>query len=79
MARIQGILSKLGIPNADEYTSHCFRRGAGVDVLETQGLKSMLEFGQWSSPQAAAPYASIDEQTAQALGTALADQSDDDS
>lgn len=78
MTRIQGILQRLGVESASEYTSHCFRRGAGVDVLESQGLPSMLAFGQWSSPAAARPYASADEQTAQAMGQALADYSDED-
>jgi hypothetical protein len=38
----------------------------------------MLAFGEWSSPQSATPYASADEQTARALGTALTDFSHDD-
>ena len=47
-------------------------------VLETHCLASMLKFGQWSSPSAAEPYASADEQTAAAIGVVVADASDDD-
>ena len=72
-------LQALKIPQAEFYTSHCFRRRAGVDVLEAQGLKAMLEFGQWRSPSAAGAYASMDEQTAHGMGVALADFSDNDS
>ena len=78
MAQFHRLASDCGESAAHEFTSHCFRRGAGVDVLEAHGLKAMLSFGEWSSPHAAAPYASSDEQTARALGTALADFSDED-
>jgi hypothetical protein len=73
MTCIRRVLSDLKVPQPETYTSHCFRRGAGVDVLEAQGLQAMLSFSQWSSPQAARPYASADEQTAQALGSSMAD------
>ena len=49
-----------------------------MDVLEKHGLQAMLHFGQWSSPAAAVPYASWDAQTAQALGTAMADESEEE-
>lgn len=78
MRSVVRLLEQLHTPNASAFTSHCFRRGAAVDILETQGLQAMLSFGQWSSPVAAAPYASFDEQCAQALGTALIDVSDDE-
>ena len=72
------ILRALRVPQAESYTSHCFRRGAGVDVLKAHGLKAMLDFGQWSTPSAAEAYATADEQTAHAMGVALADFSDDE-
>ena len=78
MRGVVSLLVQLGVPDAAHYISHCFRRGAGVDVLEEHGLQAMLRFGQWSSPHAAEPYASADEQTARALGQCLADASDDD-
>ena len=78
MGGVVGLLRDLGVPQLERYTTHCFRRGAGVDVLESHGLQAMLSFGQWRSPQAAEPYASADEQTARALGHAIADCSDDD-
>ena len=56
-----------------------FARRSRLDVLEAQGLKAMLKFGQWKSPSAAEAYAKADEQTAHALGVASADFSDDDS
>jgi hypothetical protein len=79
MGGVVTLLKDLGVPQADRYTSHCFRRGAGVDVLEAHGLQAMLSFGQWSSPQSAEPYASSDEQSARALGHAIADCSDEES
>jgi hypothetical protein len=72
------MLKGLNISDAACFTSHCFRRGAGIDVLEAHGLSAMLDHGQWSSPRAAEPYASADEQTAQAMGTCLVDNSDDE-
>ena len=78
MRQFQDFAVACGETAVHEFTSHCFRRGAGIDVLEAHGLKAMLTFGQWSSPQAAMPYASADEQTARALGTALADLSEED-
>ena len=46
MGAIQGIIRSLGIHDASMYTSHCFRRGAAVDILESHGLQAMLHFGQ---------------------------------
>ena len=79
MQRVTSLLKGLNIRDATAFTSHCFRRGAGVDVLETHGLPAMLAHGQWSSPRAAEPYASADEQTAQAMGACLIECSDDES
>ena len=78
MGKFVSILRALQTPQAERFTSHCFRRGSGVDVLEAHGRKAMLDFGQWSTPSAAEPYATADEQTAHAMGVALADFSDDD-
>ena len=78
MRGVVALLMELRVPDASGFTSHCFRRGAAIDVLEAQGLQAMLSFGQWSSPAAAAPYATSDEQCAQALGTAVAEVSDDE-
>ena len=78
MQGIVSLLRDIGVPDSQAYTSHCFRRGAGVDILEAHGLHAMLRFGQWRSPQSASSYASYDEQTAVALGRLCADLSDDD-
>ena len=76
MSAIGAILREIGVPQADLYTSHCFRRGSAIDILERHGLQAMLRFGQWHSPLAAAPYASPDEQAA--VGLALAEASDEE-
>ena len=78
MHAVVNLRRQLQVPDATAYTSHCFRRGAAVDILEAQGLQAMLSFGQWRSPVSAAPYASFDEQCAQALGAAVVDVSDDE-
>ena len=78
MQQVVGLLRGLQVRDAELHTSHCFRRGAGVDVLETHGLRAMLEHGQWSTPRAAEPYASADEQTAQAMGVGAIEFSDDE-
>ena len=76
MRKVQDILKTLGTPDVATYTSHCFRRGSAVDILERHGLQAMLRFGQWSSPFSAAPYASLDEQAA--AGLAIAEASGED-
>ena len=72
-----------GVPEAQlqEWTSHCFRRGSGVDVLAERGVAAMVEHGGWSSARAAEPYATADEQTDRLLSSSAAlaiDLSDDD-
>ena len=78
MQQVVVLLRGLGVRDADEYTSHCFRLGAGVDVLEAHGLVAMLDFGQWRTPRSAEPYATADDQTARAMGSSLIDFSDDE-
>ena len=62
------------------WTSHCFRRGSGIDVLEASGVKEMLRHGDWSSARAAEPYATADEQFAVSMASAAQapDMSDED-
>ena len=79
MREFSELLAELGVERPNDYTSHCFRRGGAIDTLEAHGLRAMLDFGQWHSPQAADAYATRDEQTARALASALAEFSDDDS
>ena len=69
MARLRPILAGTGIPNEQlhEFTSHCFRQGSRVDILEAHGVAAMVALGGWSSPQAAEPYASADGQQAVGL------------
>ena len=64
-----------------DWTSHAFRRGSAVDILETQGVQAMMRHGEWGSEKAAHAYASLDEITSQHPRTActvMPDLSDDD-
>ena len=60
--RLQSILSTLGVSPADcvRYTTHCFRRGAGVDVLEAQKV-ACTEFSgdRWKERRAYGPVAML--------------------
>ena len=78
--RFQVLLRAAGVPPdvCPQYTSHAFRRGVGVDILERQGLPAMLAYGQWQTPRSAASYATWDEMDRQAIGTLTADASDED-
>ena len=78
MQEFQRLAKECGENEVGEFTSHCFRRGAAVDVLEKHGLKAMLQLGEWKTPRAAEPYSSADEQFATAMGHVMADASDDD-
>ena len=78
MSDFQSLAHACGEQDVHEFSSHCFRRGAAIDVLEEHGLKPMLQFGEWKSPQAAQSYGSADEQFARAMGSVLADLSDDE-
>ena len=78
MHQVVSLLRSLNVPDASAFTSHCFRQGAGIDVVEAHGLLAMLEHGQWSSPRPAEPYVSADEQTAHAMGASLLEFSDDE-
>ena len=48
----------------------------GIDTNETETV--LLEHGQWSTARAAEPYASADEQTAQAMGFCAIEFSDEE-
>ena len=82
MNKLHAHLLETGVPAAEIHlwTSHCFRRGSGVDMLEDKGIRAMVDHGEWSSARAAEPYASSDEQRAVALAAAAlcVDDSDDD-
>ena len=82
MCTLQPLLLETGIPESALafWTSHCFRRGSGVDVLEDRGLRAMLAHGEWAGPRSAAPYASSDEQRAVGIAAAsrVVDASDDE-
>ena len=82
MSRLQPALLASGVPldEIQEWTSHVFRRGSGIDVLEERGVAALLQHGDWSDKRAAEPYASADEQAAvsQAAACSLVDLSDDD-
>ena len=80
-ARLQHFLALAGVPAGQlaGYTSHAFRRGVGVDVLQQHGLQAMLACGEWRSPQSAAPYATLDEIDRFVLGSMVAEASGDES
>ena len=82
MERLRFVLLETGevVGNLPLWTSHCFRRGSAADVLRAQGVKAMIDHGEWSSSRAAEPYASRDEQDAStiALASWLIDVSDED-
>ena len=73
-------MSGVKIEDLSLWTSHCFRRGGGIDILEDHGVKAMLEHGEWANPRSASPYASADEQRAVAFAFAqlVLNASDDD-
>ena len=84
MQRLYPCLQATGVPHQQvhEWTSHCFRRGSGVDVLEAHGVAAMVAHGGWSDPRAAEPYATADEQHAAGMATSallVMDLSEDDS
>ena len=82
MVRLRPAIIETGVSEqqAQSWTSHCFRRGSGVDVLEAQGVAAMVRHGDWANARSAEPYASRDEQFASALAHArwAVDASDDD-
>ena len=82
MRRLRPLLMETGVraEAADQWTSHCFRRGSGVDTLESEGVSAMLEHGGWASPRSAEPHASADEQRAVAFAAAqlMVDDSEED-
>ena len=82
MKRLQPFLCDTGVSQNELplWTSHCFRRGSGVDVLESKGVSAMVAHGEWADSRAAQPYATTDEQRAVSFAAAVVaiDASDDD-
>ena len=83
MQRLHPALRATGVADNQlhEWTSHCFRRGSGIDMLQDKGVDALLSHGDWSTPRAAEPYASADEQCAAQLAASalnVFDISDDD-
>lgn len=71
--------SKLG--QAADWTSHAFRRGSAVDILQAQGVQAMMKHGEWAAEGSARAYASLDEintEHLRAACVAMIDLSDDD-
>ena len=79
-ARLRALLAAIGVPRevCAQYTSHAFRRSVAADILESQGLPAMLQYGQWQSVRSAMHYASSDEMDRQAVGNLTAEASEDD-
>ena len=64
-----------------DWTSHVFRRGSAVDILQTKGVAAMMKHGEWGSEAAAHSYATLDEIDTQKLRAAccsMVDLSDDE-
>ena len=64
-----------------DWTSHAFRRGGTVDVLQSKGTVAMMAHGEWAAESSAGAYASIDEIDSEKLRAAcqsMIDLSDDD-
>ena len=63
--KLQTVVSKTLTENESGYildwTSHVFRRGSAVDMLQSKGVAPMMQHGEWGSEAAAHPYASLDE------------------
>lgn len=65
----------------NDWTSHAFRRGGAVDILQSKGVQAMLQHGEWAAEASAHSYASLDEVDTQKLKTVCLswpDLSDDD-
>ncbi len=74
-----------GLPDSakgklEDWTSHVFRRGSAVDILQAKGISAMLEHGGWAVENSAWSYASLDEIDTESLRRScdrLVDLSDD--
>ena len=63
------------------WTSHVFRRGSAIDILQANGVRAMLKHGEWAAETSAHAYATLDEIDSEKLRTActtFVDISDDD-
>ena len=64
-----------------DWTTHVFRRGSTVDILQTQGVSAMMRHGESCSEASARSYATSDEIDTAKLREAcisMIDLSDDD-
>lgn len=58
---VSTVLSKDKVGYIRSWTTHVFRRGGAIDVLEAKGIKAMLEHGEWASERSSYSYARLDE------------------
>ena len=58
--------------------THCLRRGAAADMLASEGLRSMLAAGGWSTSRSAFPYTPADEVEMYLMANLGIDGSDDE-
>ena len=64
-----------------DWTSHVFRRGSAVDILQSRGVAAMMRHGEWGSEAASHAYATLDEIDTEMLRAAycsVVDLSDED-
>ena len=64
-----------------DWTSHAFRRGSSVDILQAGKVNAMMKHGEWSTETSAHSYATLDEISTQRLRAScvsMVDLSDDD-
>ena len=60
-------LSSCDLGYVRDWTSHVFRRGSTIDILQSKGVAAMMHHGEWGSEAAAQSYATIDEIDTQKL------------
>jgi len=69
------------VGDVSSWTSHVFRRGSAVDILQAHGVRAMLKHGEWASETSSHAYATADEidtQKLRASCVSMVDLSDDD-
>ena len=73
---MRGMLTAMGVPDAEKWFGHDVRRGAAADVFAASGVDAMLQRGRWRSLGGARPYVGRDEVAAGYLAQTCIDDSD---
>ena len=78
---VENTLSTSVRGDINQWTSHAFRRGSSVDILQSKGVRDMMSHGEWMTESSAQAYATLDEIETERLRTicqSWPDLSDDD-